>query len=558
MKIPDMATFNAVSSGCCCGFPVCDENDIKCESLAATSYCADDDYTDAMEAWEAALAVWLLELDLAWDAGLAAWLAEDPERVPEDYPVPHPDPRDPEDYPEPEPTKPAGYDDVDHGCYFPWQQPAGELTDEIPTIYRTHVYIAVNDSWNGDYYQFISNNFGGGVGYEDLFHRTYVANVTTAYEYRNEVAYAGAPCNYTSSGPSIGGGFGSFDWIINEPVDFCSDNIRSYIRTDTFDYGTVPLMLAGCPMPGENFPDSGGFVVGYSLTREFSKTDTLASGITKADLIARGIGKIAEEWPADASPGSCIAATNAIWPIIADGQTVGDPGADPPVPYSWPPCAYDPEDPWETHLESTAAAQATSNKVRYKMGIPFYMQAHRLWVAAHAAWVIAHAAWVTAGSDPGTEPEEPEEPTDPSYYHYYAIQWDVVFFPKAWEVWRVLFLAWQAAVAAHAAWEIAHAAWVTAGSDPETEPVEPAVPADPSDDQPEERPVIIDEDLFWEWTGGETEAEQYEAEWHEIAAPESVGESRIVNRQGKCMQSARTGVPPTPYGETYNADDYPA
>lgn len=545
MNIPDLPTWNQVNT-CCCGFPTCEAPTSLCESLSHTSTCADDDYTDALRVWTEALELWVNEPIVAWQADLAAWLAADPDRVAADYPVPMPDPRNPDDYTVPEPVKSdyyENYDDVTHGCYLPYVRPTGADTDEVPTIYRTYKHV-LSDLYSGDSYNYQGIDFGGGAGVELLGHSSFADNIET----------------YTSSGNETDGATCTalVDPTTEQPVDFlyptyvegepslvCTASSRVYSREDTSvseDY-SVPLTLSGCA----SVPFTDQFKEAWDFTRSYSDTQTLGLGISKADLISRAGSNIPSTWPTTTEGTACIASASATWPIISDGFIGADPDADPPVMGHWPTCAED------QLIAAIALVDAT--KVRYKRGIPLKYQAHRLWIIAHAEWVIAHAAWVAAGSDPETEPIEPVEP---QIFHYYAEQWDVVKFPKKWEAWRVLWFAWKAAVKAHDDWDVAHAAWVAAGSPAGSEPVEPTVPPDPTADQPAERPTFIDENLFWEWTGGETLESQYEATWRTIDAPASEAQIRIVNSQVKCFKSTRTGVPPTPFGEIYNPDDYPA
>ena len=539
----DLVTWNRRNS-CCCPKATCDAGTIKCESRSFTSTCADDDYTDAVRVWEDTRDIWVNEPITEWQADLAAWLAADPDRVAKDYPVPQPDPRDPNDYTVDPPDKPAGYDDVTHGCYGPYAQPSGLPTDPIPLIYRTYDLDLSHFDWiDGEGYAYESFwlTEGGTESIENWSKVVYVNNIATIQTSEQNYDTL-TECTNT---------VGEFLGYINPDLVPFGDEVptcellpasRTYSLTATSTQGEIPLEMQGCPGP---FPEGPNSQEAWDFTRTTQIIDLLASPISKDDLIARSASNIPTGWPDEPEGTLCSAKGSADWPLIGDFMIPGDPDADPPTDARWPTCDELSDGP------QTTSAQGTSNKWRYKMGVPLKYQAHRLWEIAHAEWLACEA------DTPG---ECGPEPVEPQIFHYFAKQWDVVKFWKVWENWRIRWDAWVLATAAHEQWVIDKAAWdaceLTTPGECGPEPEEPTVPADPTDDQPAERPEFIDENLTWTWTGGETEALQYETDWHEYDAPTGEWEIRIVNQQEWCYQSEK-GVPPTYRGEIYNPDDYP-
>lgn len=122
----------------------------------------------------------------------------------------------------------------------------------------------------------------------------------------------------------------------------------------------------------------------------------------------------------------------------------------------------------------------------------------------------------------------------------YELQWDEMFFPKAWTDWKALSVAYTAAVAAHEAWEACEAA--TPGDCGE----EPVIPSDPGE-APTPGPSLVAE-RTWAWAGS---MEEPWSEWFEIDLPTAAGETRLVNLMAVCHHSTRLGVKPTAYGEVY-------
>jgi len=558
MIVPDLPTLNSLLAQCCdCGLPACADGTVLCQSMTRTASCADDDYTDAMAVWEVATllleewteseatfaarhAAWVDEKD-DWEACMAtlpciACAAEPVE------PVHLPEPAAPGD----EPEMPAGYNDVTHSCYFPFTTPPGDPDDDLPLIYRTLQDVRFV-RYSGTMWIYRNSVFPGAFDLEreELTVGTYVSwpgdpevpldatYVDTGNEYD---PFAPACDLYVT--PGIGGLKLPDEPTYTDPATDNTCEVASSLttRTSTSSEGGA-LTLHGCP--GSFGADRVEYA--WDLTRYEKIGYLLDSPISKSDLITRATGKLPGTWPAAVEGSSCDAATVTDWPTIAETDI--------------PECTAGDYDGYGYGVTPTGAGvTAECTIARYKIGIPTAYMAHRLWIDEHAAWVIAHARWVTCGSDPETEPAEPAEP---QIFHYFKSQWDTVKLPAVWEVWRIIYDAWVDATALHAAWVIEHAAWVDAGSDPETEPVEPVVPPDPTADQPAERPEFIDENLTWTWTGGETEAAQYSA-WYELAVPTTEARVIICNRQNWCYQAVALGVPPTVQGEVYNPDDYPA
>ena len=98
-------------------------------------------------------------------------------------------------------------------------------------------------------------------------------------------------------------------------------------------------------------------------------------------------------------------------------------------------------------------------------------------------------------------------------------------------------VAYDAAVAAHAAWEI---------EDSETRGVEPVIPADPGA-APSPAPSLV-ASRSWIWSGS---MEAPWSPWFQIPITTSPGETRLVNMMVRCFSDSQRGVKPTAHGETY-------
>lgn len=89
------------------------------------------------------------------------------------------------------------------------------------------------------------------------------------------------------------------------------------------------------------------------------------------------------------------------------------------------------------------------------------------------------------------------------------MQWDEVFFPKAYDDW-----------------------------------VEDGSVGDPPEDS---LPTLV-ESRDWIWGGN---AQEPWSEWYSVDPPDEEGEVRIVNIMVICWKSSRIGQKPTAYGEVY-------
>lgn len=569
MNVTDLPTLNSILTGCgCCPLPACEDATKLCESMCRTSNCSDNDYTDALEAWQlkdiaytayqAALASYPTRL-AKWEADKviydACYAACETNCVdPGPKPVSPVNPGPPGTPPDPLTYYP-NYSALSFGCFPPYKVPTGAPTDEIPNLYGTY------ESSSGLVYTGTGWAYYSGAG-------TYPLSA----EFLTVGVYADAPwpdldgADYTYTGnvhdsvdhsctPTDSGSTPNFmlpteaTYTTNTPTQICESASRGTEVEDTSTFGSsTPKALEGCPEEGD-FDESSER--GWDYTRREFYLETLGESKTKSTLIARAKGKIPATWPTKPEGTTCSASTTAQWPLIKDFYVGGNPDATPPVPGSWPACDGG-------IFPATPTTKATACTFRYKMGIPTAMQAHRLWVDANAKWILDHAHWVTCGSDPASEPIKPVEP---QIFTYFAVQWDEVSFDPKWDAWRITYDTWWAAKKLHDQWKAKDDEWVACEAltpgQCGTRPVEPpAPPPDPSASQPV-KPVFVNSNLFWIWNGGETLDTQHEPTWHVVAAPTAVASIRLVNRQVKCWKSVAIGVPPTFYGETYNPLDYP-
>jgi len=574
MIVTDLTQYNTAVRRCgCCGLPTCAENTILCQGVSHTTECAADDYTDAMRIWNAKVdahdawesdeasfaarhALWVDE-KADWDACRATIPCEEcgPEPV---EPVHADEPPDPGT----EPTKPAGYDDVLHGCFGPFAEPEGDPDVEIGTLYGTFDTISEVDfpDFSGSGWNYTSTVFGGGIeSWEALNVATHTTEVYDINHTGNQWDSSAETCTpYSGPGSSLGAPPDPYvydpeddyaPYTMGAVTDVCTATQNGTTQTGTWTSGSpTPPALLGCPESGD-FAETSDSGWDYEITVAALKE--VGEPKTKSSLIARAIANLPawdddEELTTTVGAG-CIAETTALWPTIRDLYREGDPEAEPPVPDAWRDCDLVEEFPW---VSVPVPVEATATKRRYKRGIPLHMQAHRLWIIEHAEWVINHARWVFCGSEVGSEPVEPVEPT--ILYTYYKIMSDVVEFSAEWEAWRVLWDEFVLKTAEKEEWDACEL--LTPGECGE----EPVVPADPTSSQPAQ-PTFIATDLTWTFTGGEDLEDQFEPTWQEIAPPTSAShQRRIVNRRSWCYQSARTGVPPTLHGEILDLDEYPA
>lgn len=395
----------ALVGGSCCPLPSCEAPRKECQSISRTSHAEDDDYTDSIEAWELARSIWVNALNLEWADGLAAWLAEDPMREAEDYPTPPPAPRYPVDFPTPEPDVPAGYSDVSHLAAFPYKQPSGGLTDDLPTIYRTESVVRGEIIYDGEGWSYgsgsgtfpITGEYKNHGVYHMVVGGAYTASLSYQLNIHNPLE---DPVCANSSGAGLVGGItgpwrGEVTYDDGDPETTCNETLMLVTVTGTSVSGSEPELI-GCPGPFTYSPE----VYSWNYTRERNDRDQLASGISKSDLIARAIAKIPDGWE-DADGAECTSKRLVAWPTIGDGLD-GD---------EWLEC-FDPAQP------RIATAEVTVTKARYRIGIPD--------TEGYAGFDAAHAAWVAA--DPETRGAEPAQRS------YFEAQWDEVFFPADTEI----------------------------------------------------------------------------------------------------------------------------
>lgn len=189
---------------------------------------------------------------------------------------------------------------------------------------------------------------------------------------------------------------------------------------------------------------------------------------------------------------------------------------------------------------------------KYRVGIPSD------WEIANAAWLswkTLHDAWEL--EDPDTRGEEPEKPAQ-GKRSVFECQWQEVFFPEEWEIWRKAHAQWKED---HDEWKEDHAEWTTdhqewENGDPETrgdEPTEPTEPVEtvskPTD--PLYQPTLLHE-RSWDYGGPGTDA--FSGEF-EMPPPTLPGAVRPVNMMIICYHASKTGVKPTLHGEFINLEN---
>ncbi|MEY3898673.1 MAG: hypothetical protein RLZZ214_4195 [Verrucomicrobiota bacterium] len=511
--------------GCCpCQPDACEAPRKECQSISVAASSADDDYTDDIAEWEA-----------GGEVG-------DP------------------------PPEPEGYGDVAHGSWAPFVQPMGELTDEIPTLYRELTSVTGEVVYTGDikfYYAISGSEYETSVN--QFVHWT--ANGTgfdftaiqRVYDFGIDIGADGGWAvrvviedEGTEGFPSIPA---PFAWVETDPPESppCTATLKIVVTLDRSaeDAGSavdVPTLPITEDPEGDDHPDGWDAADDWQWTNLTEKTQDsaeLGEGVDKDAVIARATEKMPVGWD-DPDGDACSSSVVTAWPKIGDLLSGADPEADPPVAASWPACSSE-------ELPISATGSATVTKARYRVGIPAgarWDATTAEWLAwdaageedeergeeppkttldaAHAAWEIAHAAWTAADPD-----ERGEEPLEPTKRTTYELQWDEVFFPAEWEAWKALKDAFDAATAAHAIWEDA---------DPDDRGDEPIIPDDPGA-EPTAPSLVTSRSWVYaadEWSG-----------WFEIAVPEGPGETRVVNLLVICYRSAALGQKPTAHGEVY-------
>jgi len=518
MIVATIQEVNAISLGCCaCPWPECPAPQKECQSMSASASCADDDYTDALAEWGEGLAEWLAAPQNEWLAARAAWLAVDPERDPDDYPIPMPEARDREDYGVAEPEKPAGYDDVSHGCYAPFVQPDGDPTDALPVIYRELAAKSFADRQTGTIGHIVGEASNNGEGAEvsefDWWQVTYTPAPTDDNPGHTDADLSARFMQATKNGPSaeweltddysdeeayafLTGLSGSRVWTLDDPQPelTCSAASRVVLWTkESSTFGSPQTSPTLADVPWEASENSEW----WDLTREDKSEESLSSGVSKSDVIARANRNFPETWPDIPQGTSCLSSASVNWPTIGDL-----------IP--WPECQ-------SGSGPQGATGTAAVTKIRYRIGIPNTAE-YAGYDDAHAAWLTAHAAWVILPpADRGPEPR------DAIPRSTYACQWDEVFFPDGYDA---------------------------TINDPE---VTPPVPlpvgwTHPQIPDPDASPPSLVQSREWTWGGSLNDPW---SEWFEIGPPSEPGETRPVNLLVKCFKSTRLGVKPTAHGETY-------
>ena len=514
--IETLPEWNAVlAAGCGCQMPACPVPQKVCQSMQRQSTSEDTEYSDALEAYEAALSAWLSELYDAWYEDLQAWLAEDPEREAEDYPVDPPEPRDEEDFSEyPGPTLPADYYDFIHGSFAPYARPAGDPDDEVPSLYRKYETVSATTKYTGDFYYYNPGEDGVGF-YELLEHKTWldsegdpVSGVRTGNRVEGGICvpYTYDPQPTTGTPPFV-------DYIDGDEELECTANSRTFSTTGT-SISPGRDSLVGCPGPwGFDWEES------WDLTRVYSYGHTLLEPITKSELGTTATGKIPEEWTEEAEGASCIAKLAYDWPIIRDGFIGVDPEADPPEEGEWRTCSdYDGSggEPFELF------GWGYATKSRFKWRVPSLIV-------------------------PGvvTELDPDPDPLDWWRGDYFKVTWQTCVFPKEWEEWKLLWDEYEAAK------EI-YDEWVDGGSiTPELPELPPEEPTHPGL-QP--TPPVLSEDFFEVWTGPgdpDDDASWLFPLWHELEVPTDEAENRVVNVRFYCYPDSPYGYAPQVTGEAY-------
>lgn len=324
------------SCGCPCSYPAAPAPRKECQSLSRTadaSDSADTEYDDEYADWAAAGAT--------HDAWVANPVGPEPPAA------------------GPEPTKPAGYDDWDHGGWGPFAEPTGEPTDDLPTIYRRS--------------KSNSETITGTAGvYSSYQNEVYGSDIPDSAFYVNRGSYEGATFTNTE-----------YWWFQDDPIDTENYPTKTGSSTVTFGKppnswnsiytGEPPWVTDGGPFPDceatvrilekevavdgtEPSPGTGPFgnndPVGW-IDAERELKDELSDGITKPALIEKAKAMI-PAWPEIAEGSICNSSLVVDWPKIQEFYS-GDPAG-------WPACSTDPP--------PDAAASAAVTKARYRIGVP--------------------------------------------------------------------------------------------------------------------------------------------------------------------------------------------
>ena len=341
---------------CCCEMPACPLPLETCESITGTADAADTTYDIALADWEAAR---------------TAWVAEDPEtRVPEDYPIPAP-----------EPPSEDLEDGVIGGAWGPFAEPVGAPDDDLPAIYRRLKTSTERYEGTWGFSELNSETFDlggdhpelglcvwGWVGANGFYSRetvTPVDGVVTVADFVTHTSQWHYPCAEETEGPlvfmstisdsgTVTVGFYP-TWTADTPPDAGCTATKRYIYDtyETADYGTDPG-VPSLPIPGDQSYSYSEWATDAS--HSLGLFYDLFNPITKTELAAAAIADIPADWPEPPTAAGCQASLSALWPLIQDLYT-GDPGA-------WPDCATG-----DLPIETGATASATKVKVQFKVPI---------------------------------------------------------------------------------------------------------------------------------------------------------------------------------------------
>lgn len=315
--------------------------------------------------------------------------------------------------------------------------------------------------------------------------------------------------------------------------------------TTTEPFDVCPIPFTGTPTTAWTYTSPGVFSISVTVslgdTPLYDGTQTETNSVTyteqvtvaslEAEIEVRKTMLSGDDWP-----GSACSSNVAFSYGYEDPPEIPDPAPDPPEPV--------PE------LAVVCEQVSSVTKSRYRVGIPAgarWEATTAEWMewdaadietrgeeppqttfdAAHAAWVIAHAAWTAADED-----ERGDEPLEPTTRSTYELQWDEVFFPEIWTVWKAAKDAFDAATAAYEIWTACE----------EDCGAEPIIPDDPGAEPT--APSLV-ASRSWVYAADEWSS------WFEIAVPTEPGETRVVNMLVICYRSAALGQKPTAHGEVY-------
>lgn len=259
------------------------------------------------------------------------------------------------------------------GC-APFVQPAGEPTDDLPTIYKTKTAIS-GDRYTGNGWGYQSGPGTGDISGEVKY--TVVANWSNILGEPQDITASADinthnwPSTGDCSGDSFTGSAGNaplpfdVDYDAGTEATTCEATEWKVATNHTSSSGTEPDLL-GCPGPFSSDEKTAWDYQWEEITDGAKLTDEE----TKDGLRTKAVTDMASSWPSTPEGNGCIASYVTTWPTIGD---IGE----------WPDCPDGPP---------SASATTTLTKSRYRWKIP--------------------ASWT------GT---------------YFKITWDIVFFPDGWD-----------------------------------------------------------------------------------------------------------------------------